>query len=313
MNPPARQVSLLHVPIDANHPRWTDPTPSDATTIPSPHPSSLLARLEELSGQPLDLPSSLYREMMFWNSAYRRNLQPPAAEACPTASPESDYRASLAHLCTRFHQRCGRLPVLLDFGTGPFSTLRSLAESGLAEVTIVDAGTDDPGPNPRHTSSFPSNPVITCSGENLLRVFPEESFDLVFVQDALDQSPFPPLTWLNLVRLVALGGYLGQAHAIHADGDEDPTPHACDADRDPSGGLCLTGRPTSPLNLVSSLGLDRHSRCVVEATQGLQAGQRYAWTLFQRSARTNPIPEFFESALAQFLGRCAAADRDSRP
>lgn len=60
----------------------------------------------------------------------------------------------------------------------------------------------------------PPIPLKSGSGETLGPEPTGGPFDFCFVQNALDHTACPALTWLNLFSLTKVGGFLGHCHAI---------------------------------------------------------------------------------------------------
>ena len=107
-----------------------------------------------------------------------------------------------------------KYPKIMDFGCGPFSNISFLHKNKLAELIGVDVLAS------KYKNFYIKNsieqpiPLIESSGENLLNIFDEQSFDFVYTQNALDHTLCPILSWINLYKLTKIGGYIGHCHAI---------------------------------------------------------------------------------------------------
>jgi hypothetical protein len=106
-----------------------------------------------------------------------------------------------------------RKPRVMDFGCGPFSNINYLHNKGLAEIIGVDVLSDDYAKFYEKYGIIPPIPMISCSGESLSEEAVGGQFDFTFVQNALDHTASPILTWLNLYKLTKVGGYIGHCHA----------------------------------------------------------------------------------------------------
>lgn len=173
------------------------------------------AALEDLTTHPDNLSFNLYRELMYWNNTLRSGDNPYVLERLDevtlgkTACPEF-----LLDIVAQETRRLGRKPRVLDFGAGPFSTLVYLHKAALAEVTAVDTLSDEYRVLlESHGIAWPLIPQ-RASGETLSDRFGAESFDIVFVSNALDHTQAPALTWMNLFQVTRVGGVLAHRHAI---------------------------------------------------------------------------------------------------
>lgn len=119
----------------------------------------------------------------------------------------------ILNLVVTLQQELGRKPRVMDFGCGPFSNINYLYKKGLADLIGVDVLADEYYAFYSKYGIDPPIPLVSCSGEALSdKMF--DKFDLVFVQNALDHTASPFVTWLNLYKLTKKGGYLGHCHAI---------------------------------------------------------------------------------------------------
>ncbi len=120
----------------------------------------------------------------------------------------------LVDYCTDFQKVHGKLPKVLDVGCGPVSSLAYLKYNSLADLIGVD-------PLAREYAELLKlhdklSPVMQqyAVGEDLTDTFPEQSFDIVHIRNALDHCSCPALVWFNMFKLVKVEGILVHSHSI---------------------------------------------------------------------------------------------------
>lgn len=160
----------------------------------------------------LNLSYCYQNELKFWRNQFRkkndhiiRRLDPSTNYDCPFFVLDIFDKIS-EHI---------KYPRIIDFGCGPFSNISYFHKKKLAEVIGVDVLASK---YKKLYAEFLVNepiPLIESSGENLLNVFNQESFDFVYTQNALDHTLCPVLSWINLYKLTKIGGYIGHSHAIN--------------------------------------------------------------------------------------------------
>ena len=118
---------------------------------------------------------------------------------------ESAFPAQLLPYLHDMRSRGGNIK-LLEVGAGPVSLLSWGAEQCLFEMTAIDPLADAYARilADNHIS-YPVKPV-SGSGEKLLDIFAERSFDVVYSSNALDHAISPHQSLQNISRVVKEGG-----------------------------------------------------------------------------------------------------------
>jgi 2-polyprenyl-3-methyl-5-hydroxy-6-metoxy-1,4-benzoquinol methylase len=148
------------------------------------------------------------------------------------------------------------MPKVMDFGCGPVSNLCYLHKEKLADLIGVDVLSSKYVDLYKRYNLDQPIPLVACSGENLMDLFKESSFDLVYTQNALDHTICPTLTWLNLCKLTKLGGYIGHAHAIN-EADHEKRDHLHQFNLRPeNSNFILDDLNGNIINLNSIMGLN---------------------------------------------------------
>lgn len=160
----------------------------------------------------LNLSYCYQRELEFWRNQFIKKdhntfkrLDPSVNYDCPNF---------IINILKKIAET-SKCPKVMDFGCGPFSNISYLHKQKLAELIGVDILASKYKDFYIENSIEQPIPLLESSGENLLNVFNEESFDFVYTQNALDHTLCPALSWINLYRLTKIGGYLGHCHAIN--------------------------------------------------------------------------------------------------
>jgi SAM-dependent methyltransferase len=101
---------------------------------------------------------------------------------------------------------------ILDVGSGPLTKLGKRWEGRNVEITAVDVLGDEYNRLLHELGLTP--PVRTQQGEveRLTEYFPKNSFDLVYMENALDHSRDPLLGIRQMLEVVKLGGYILLRH-----------------------------------------------------------------------------------------------------
>ncbi|MCB9898240.1 MAG: class I SAM-dependent methyltransferase [Planctomycetes bacterium] len=104
----------------------------------------------------------------------------------------------------------------LELGSGPLSSLAWGVDAKLLDVTAVDVLADHYRAllDEHGHGAFPVRPVAG-TGETLLERFDPESFQLVYVRNALDHTDDLPRSFDNLVRLTTEGGAIVLQHHLN--------------------------------------------------------------------------------------------------
>ena len=201
-------------------------------------------------------------EVTFWDSALAPGKREPWIDNA--INPETRKREFpplvLSQLDRLRNNANGKLKVL-DVGCGPLSPLAWGVESGLFELTATDILADIYIELlEKYHISYPVKPV-KCSGEELDKHYPQNSFDLVYSRNALDHTQSPLKCVRNMHDLLktngtlVLSGFVKEGTSGNWDGlhQWDLVPS--------SGNLMCYDKTGQDVNLIESL----HLICVHES------------------------------------------------
>jgi SAM-dependent methyltransferase len=107
---------------------------------------------------------------------------------------------------------------ILDVGAGPVTVLGKRYPGRSLRITPVDALAED---YDRLLSQFEVEPpvrTLACSGEELLRKFRPETFDVAYARNSLDHSYDPLAIIHNMISVVKTGGFVVTRH-VRAEGE----------------------------------------------------------------------------------------------
>jgi SAM-dependent methyltransferase len=105
-----------------------------------------------------------------------------------------------------FRQANGRVPEVLELGSGPISMLGWGVSEGMIKVTAVDPlAKEYEGTLARFKYSHPVKPV-KGEGEKLSKMFRAESFDMVYSSNAIDHTISPRRCMENISMVLKCGG-----------------------------------------------------------------------------------------------------------
>ena len=107
------------------------------------------------------------------------------------------------------------MPRIADFGCGPFSNLSYLYRNKLANLVGIDILAKEYTDLYSMLNIEHPIPLIPYAGENLNPSKVGGQCDITFVQNALDHTSSPALTWINLYKLTRTGGFLAHCHAVN--------------------------------------------------------------------------------------------------
>lgn len=102
----------------------------------------------------------------------------------------------------------GRKPRVLDVGSGPLSMLVHGALTQMFELTAADPLAARYSQLLKENDFDPGYPLVECFGEQLSEKFEEESFDLVWIHNALDHSQDPQVVLRECAKVLRPNGYL---------------------------------------------------------------------------------------------------------
>ncbi|MCX5694965.1 MAG: class I SAM-dependent methyltransferase [Candidatus Omnitrophica bacterium] len=97
---------------------------------------------------------------------------------------------------------------LLEVGSGPVSMLAWAADQNLCEIVAIDplaAAYDKIMGKQRYV--FPIKPIVGF-GEKISKLFPDNSFDMVYSSNALDHVKYPEKCFKNIYNVVKKNGFI---------------------------------------------------------------------------------------------------------
>jgi SAM-dependent methyltransferase len=101
---------------------------------------------------------------------------------------------------------------ILDVGSGPLTSVPKAYPGKELTVTASDALADEYVEDMRRAGIEPPVPPVRCSGEELISKFGEDSFDLVFMANALDHTADPLLVLRNMIGVAKPNGIVALHH-----------------------------------------------------------------------------------------------------
>ncbi len=179
-------------------------------------------------------------------------------------------------------EKIGRLPRVLDVGSGPVSMLAFGAHQAWFDLISVDPLADKYLKLLRKYHFEQDLKLVKGYGEKLTRFFGPGSFDLVWMYNALDHSQSPQAVFAELVNVLRPGGYLmiqGQSREGTAAGWSGLHQH--DLYIAPGGKLmCESRAGKNPVNLEPKCLSDGYTLTLVESSEpsnGVHDWVRLVW------------------------------------
>jgi SAM-dependent methyltransferase len=127
------------------------------------------------------------------------------------ADPDAPMRDPL--LKTLVAQVPGETVSIIDVGAGPLTALGTKHPEKSLTVTATDPLAAEYARIMREAGIDPPVPPIACRGEDLLRHFRPDTFDIAFARNALDHTADPLRVVTNMVHIVREGGFVVLQHA----------------------------------------------------------------------------------------------------
>jgi SAM-dependent methyltransferase len=175
--------------------------------------TDLPREVRKVGTDPRNLQLAFDDEVGFWNDQLARKTV-VAKRYGTREEMHSECPEFLIDLCQRFVTEKGRPPEVLDFACGPVSSLAYLHAEGLAILLGADAlAREFEVLREKNGVSAPGS-YIYARGETITEALRGHTFDIVYVQNALDHTQCPALTWMNLFRLVRPGGFMAHKHFV---------------------------------------------------------------------------------------------------
>lgn len=122
--------------------------------------------------------------------------------------PEKVFPKELLAYIGDLRSRLGRIPRALDAGSGPLPYLAYGHQKGLLNLVGADPLAEVYLKLLAKHGHKPTAPLVRCSGEELTKVFGEESFDFIYMRNALDHSQSPAEVIRQMVKALRPGGYI---------------------------------------------------------------------------------------------------------
>ncbi|MEP6717140.1 MAG: class I SAM-dependent methyltransferase [Terriglobia bacterium] len=149
-------------------------------------------------------------ELSYWDTEL--SLEGTYPEAILNRSiPERMEKEFPAYLVPRFEELrgvFGSIPRVLDVGSGPLSMLSHGHRMGIFQLTAADPLATAYRDLLRKHNHPENCALVECSGEDLVRCFGPESFEMVWIHNALDHSQDPAKVMQAMTGVLRTGGYL---------------------------------------------------------------------------------------------------------
>lgn len=232
-----------------------------------------------------------YLELLYWNNVW--NEQTPALKK--RFDPEQRYETPqfIIDLVEHIRKEVPH-PRVLDFGCGPFSNLSYLLKTGMADVIGADALGDEYNIMYKKWNVEPPIPVVKAGGEVLCSKDFGGLFDFAYVQNALDHTISPALSWLNMFKLVKPNGYIGHLHSIkESDYQKHASLHQYNLYPDGEGRMMLDDLNRHIFCLSDGLPLKLYYSKEVP----IEGGHGYFLQIWQKTGDSPISPEFTENVL----------------
>jgi len=105
-------------------------------------------------------------------------------------------------------QEQNRKPCVLDVGAGPLSHLAYGVTHGIFDLIAVDPLADVYLDFHRILGYEIPYPLMKCNGEELASLFEEDSFDMIWIRNAIDHSENPSKVMEQMTRVLRPNGYI---------------------------------------------------------------------------------------------------------
>jgi SAM-dependent methyltransferase len=141
-------------------------------------------------------------ELAFWDGYLRTH----ASEAADPVQLRRVFPARLLEPLGEATKRLGRVPAVIELGSGPVSLLGWGVSEGLIDLTAVDPLADEYVRLARKRGlKYPVAPR-RGRGEELDSLFPRDAFEIAYSSNAIDHAQDPRRCFEALTRVVAPGG-----------------------------------------------------------------------------------------------------------
>ena len=109
------------------------------------------------------------------------------------------------------HKRLGRIPRVLDVGSGPVSLLAFGHKNNLIELTATDILANDYKNLLNvygHSSAMEGIDMVNSTAEGLPATFNDMKFDIIYCNNALDHTDSPKASLAAMSEITDKGGYI---------------------------------------------------------------------------------------------------------
>lgn len=172
----------------------------------------------------------------------------------------------------------GCCPKLFEIGSGPTSSLAWGVDHKLFQIVAIDPLADKYcALMEKHNYSYPIKP-IKCKGEEVLKLFPRESFDIIYSRNALDHAESPQECIDNAYNLLKQRGIIFLEGAIK-EGTHQKWLGLHQHDLLPRDGQLLHYNKDG---ILTNLTRDLKLKCVYQEKKGNSPGDWYT-IIFQKT------------------------------
>lgn len=167
---------------------------------------SLIGSVRALKGPRFGRHGALADEAEFW----RRRLTQDSMELRRRRDP----RGSVVDpgLIAAIDKLNRDVVTVLDVGSGPLSSVGLVSGTTTVEVTAIDPLADEYAVMLNEEGIAPPCPPIRCSGEDIVKRFGSQCFDVAFAENSLDHAVEPIAVIDAMLEVVRSGGFVILAH-----------------------------------------------------------------------------------------------------
>jgi len=190
-------------PLTVRRPEVSLPTFASAT----PHEIQLPDLTRNLRAAREKSPGGFDEEISFWDrelslkGSFAEDMRKRATD------PQKVFPQEITPYLDELRKTTPR-PRVLDPGSGPLSYLAWGHQQGTIEVVAADPLAPIYLELLHKHRLRPTAPLVKCFGEELSIIFGPESFDLIYMRNALDHSQSPAAVFRELAQVLRPGGYL---------------------------------------------------------------------------------------------------------
>jgi SAM-dependent methyltransferase/Flp pilus assembly protein TadD len=120
--------------------------------------------------------------------------------------PEKVFPHDVTPYIEELRKKHGRVPRVLDAGSGPLPYLSYGHQCGMMDLIGADPLAEVYLKLLAKHGHKPTAPLVKCAGEELTRVFGTEAFDFIYMKNALDHAQSPREVFRQMVQALRPGG-----------------------------------------------------------------------------------------------------------